>query len=40
MYLPKQDASRAAVEGALLSADDPAAAASLTAIDEVKPRIT
>jgi Xaa-Pro aminopeptidase len=37
LYLPKQDASRAAVEGALLSADDPAAAASLTGIDEVKP---
>ena len=37
LYLPKQDASRAAVEGALLSSDDPAAALAMTGIDEVKP---
>jgi Xaa-Pro aminopeptidase len=37
LYLPKQDASRAAVEGALLSADDPAPVVATTGIDEVKP---
>ena len=37
LYLPKQDPSRAAVEGALLSSDDPAAATATTGIDEVKP---
>jgi Xaa-Pro aminopeptidase len=37
LYLPKQDASRAAVEGALLSSDDPASAVVTTGIDEVKP---
>ena len=36
LYLPKQDESRAAVEGALLSSDDPAAAIALTGMDEVK----
>ena len=36
LYLPKQDASRAAVEGALLSSDDPASASALTGADEVK----
>ena len=36
LYLPKQDASRAAVEGALLSSDDPAAAVAITGVDEVK----
>ena len=37
LYLPKQDASRAAVEGALLSSDDPASVVVTTGIDEVKP---
>lgn len=37
LYLPKQDASRAAVEGALLSSDDPAAAVVTTGMDKVKP---
>lgn len=37
LYLPKHDASRAAVEGALLSADDPAPVVATTGIDEVKP---
>ena len=37
LYLAKQDASRAAVEGALLSSDDAASAVALTGIDEVKP---
>ena len=37
LYLPKQNTSRAAVEGALLSSDDPAAAAAMTGADEVKP---
>ena len=37
LYLPKQDESRAAVEGALLSPDDPAAVVATTGIDEVKP---
>ena len=36
LYLPKQDESRAAVEGALLSSDDPTAAIALTGMDEVK----
>ena len=36
LYLSKQDASRAAVEGALLSSDDSAAAAALTGMHEVK----
>ena len=36
LYLPKQDASRAAVEGALLGSDDPAAAVAMTGADEVK----
>lgn len=36
LYLPKQDASRAAVEGALLSSDDPVAAAAMTGVDLVK----
>ncbi len=36
LYLAKQDASRAAVEGALLSSDDAASAVALTGIDEVK----
>ncbi len=37
LYLPKQDASRAAVEGALLSADDPASVTATTGIEDVKP---
>jgi Xaa-Pro aminopeptidase len=36
LYLPKQDASRAAVEGALLSSDDPAAAVATIGMDDVK----
>jgi Xaa-Pro aminopeptidase len=36
LYLPKQNAQRAAVEGALVSADEPAAAAAATGVDEVK----
>jgi Xaa-Pro aminopeptidase len=36
LYLPKQDARRAATEGALLSSDDPATAARTTGMDEVK----
>jgi hypothetical protein len=36
LYVPKQDSSRAAVEGALLSSDDPASAVAITGIDEVK----
>ena len=36
LYLPKGDASRAAVEGALLSSDDAAAAVALTGADDVK----
>ena len=36
LYLPKADPSRAAVEGDLLSSDDPAAAAALTGVDVVK----
>jgi Xaa-Pro aminopeptidase len=37
LYLPKQNASRAATEGELLSSDDPAATARITGVDEVKP---
>jgi Xaa-Pro aminopeptidase len=37
LYLPKQDANRAAVEGAMLTPDDPAAVVATTGIDEVKP---
>ena len=37
LYLPKQDASRAAVEGALLSPDDPASVTATTGIEDVKP---
>jgi Xaa-Pro aminopeptidase len=37
LYLPKQNVSRAAVEGDLLSSDDPAATARITGVDEVKP---
>jgi Xaa-Pro aminopeptidase len=37
LYLPKQNASRAATEGDLLSSDDPAATARITGVDEVKP---
>src|SRR5688572_22892405 len=36
LYLPKQDTRRAAVEGELLSSDDPVKTASLTGVDEVK----
>ena len=36
LYLPKQDAQRAAVEGDLLSSDDPVKTASITGVDEVK----
>jgi Xaa-Pro aminopeptidase len=37
LYLPKQDASRAAMEGEMLSPDDPAAVVATTGVDEVKP---
>ena len=37
LYLPKQNVSRAAVEGDLLSSDDPARTAAITGVDEVKP---
>lgn len=37
LYLPTQNVSRAAVEGDLLSSDDPAATAKITGVDEVKP---
>ncbi len=37
LYLPKQNAGRAATEGDLLSSDDPAATAKITGVDEVKP---
>lgn len=37
LYLPKQNVSRAAVEGELLSSDDPARTAKTTGVDEVKP---
>jgi Xaa-Pro aminopeptidase len=36
LYLPKQNTSRAATEGELLSSDDPAKTASMTGVDEVK----
>jgi Xaa-Pro aminopeptidase len=36
LYLPKQDTRRAAVEGDLLSSDDPAKTASITGVDEVR----
>ena len=36
LYLPKQNASRAATEGDLLSSDDPAATSRLTGIEQVK----
>jgi Xaa-Pro aminopeptidase len=36
LYLPKQDASRAAVEGALLSSQDPASTVGITGLDDVK----
>ena len=37
LYLPKQDTRRAAVEGDLLSSDDPVKTASITGVDEVRP---
>jgi Xaa-Pro aminopeptidase len=37
LYLPKQDESRAAVEGAMLSYDDPASTIAVTGIEHVKP---
>jgi Xaa-Pro aminopeptidase len=36
LYLPKQDARRAATEGDLLSSDDPVKTATITGVDEVK----
>jgi Xaa-Pro aminopeptidase len=36
LYLPKQDARRAATEGELLSSDDPVKTASITGVDEVR----
>jgi Xaa-Pro aminopeptidase len=36
LYLPRQNVSRAAIEGELLSSDDPAATARITGVDEVK----
>jgi Xaa-Pro aminopeptidase len=36
LYLPKQDARRAAVEGDLLSSDDPVKTANITGVDEVR----
>lgn len=36
LYLPKENAQRAAVEGALLSSDDPEAATRLTGVDQVR----
>src|SRR5215204_5866031 len=36
LYLPKQDARRAAVEGDLLSSDDAVKTANITGVDEVK----
>ena len=36
LYLPKQDTRRAAVEGDLLSSDDPVKTASITGVDEVR----
>jgi Xaa-Pro aminopeptidase len=37
LYLPKQDTRRAAVEGDLLSSDDPSKTKAVTGVDEVKP---
>ena len=37
LYLPKQNAGRAATEGELLSSDDPVKTAATTGVDEVKP---
>jgi len=37
LYLPKQNASRAATEGELLSSDDPVKTAATIGVDEVKP---
>ena len=37
LYLPKQNAGRAATEGDLLSSDDPAATVAITGVEEVKP---
>ena len=37
LYLPKQNLSRAAVEGELLSSDDPAKTAKITGVETVKP---
>jgi Xaa-Pro aminopeptidase len=37
LYLPQQDTSRAAVEGALLSSDDPASVLAAAGIEDVKP---
>ena len=36
LYLPKQNASRAATEGELLSSDDPVKTAAMTGVDEVR----
>jgi Xaa-Pro aminopeptidase len=36
LYLPKQNISRAAIEGELLSSDDPVRTAHITGVDEVK----
>jgi Xaa-Pro aminopeptidase len=36
LYLPKQDTRRAAVEGDLLSSDDPVKTANITGVDEVR----
>lgn len=36
LYLPKQNLSRAAVEGNLLSSDDPAGTARITGVDDVR----
>jgi Xaa-Pro aminopeptidase len=36
LYLPKQDARRAATEGELLSSDDPVKTASITGVDDVR----
>jgi Xaa-Pro aminopeptidase len=36
LYLPKQDTRRAAVEGDLLSSDDPIKTANITGVDEVR----
>ena len=37
LYLPKQNAGRAATEGELLSSDDPPGTAAITGVEEVKP---